>query len=376
MILILTPVFKAYDIVRKMVDAIDANTVNPYLHILIDDDSSLTEPFPIEVSDNRRILLLKRDTKNTIHRNGAGQAMQLGYDWANQIYLNEQMNKLPYEHTFLIEADVIVKPDWDRQMLDIVSTLPFDWLTLDVQSVDFEGKPVHPVTNTPIKEKIGEGLEVTAYPDFQVTLFNNKIFESGIQFSSFKSPFDVNFGGVTTDLLGGKHYRTKKVSAYHYVSKSSRYLDVWDSPYRSPHAVIEIIKDVIKDKIVCDLGCGAGDLMIAMEKYAKKVMGIEKNGLTIHEVNKRGLDITEGDVFTDKIPEADVYFFWIEKSLYAPILKRIKKGIVIFGADPAIAEDIEIARLELKGKWREINYNEGEGLRQKGIFKVFITEIK
>jgi hypothetical protein len=373
--LILTPVYKAYDMVKKCCDAIDQYTVNSYLHVLIDDDSDLTEPFPVGVSEKRRILFIKRDYNHIIHKNGAGQAMQLGYDWANQVYVNEKPNDLPYNHVFLVESDVIVREEWDKKMLDIASTLPSDWLTLDVQSVNFQGKLVHPMTNTPVVEFIGDTLEVTSYPDFQTTLFNNKIFEAGIQFSGINSPIDVTFGGVTTDLLGGRHFRTKLVSAYHCISKSTRYLTVQDSPYRSPMVIIEIMKDVIKDKVVCDLGCGAGDLMIGMEKYAKEVIGMEKDGLTIHEVGKRGLNITEGDVLKDPIPKADVYYFWIEKSLIPLVLPRIKKGVLILGADPAIAEDVTIDSLNLKGEWREINYNEGNGLRQKGIFKLFIMKI-
>ncbi len=373
--LIITPVYRAYGMVTKMCQAIDENTVNPYLHILIDDDSGNGEVFPVKPSQNRRIIMIKRDISGVIHKNGAGQAMQLGYDWANQIFINEHPNNLPYENVFLIESDVIVQKDWDKKMLDVVLTLPTDWLTLDVQSIDLEGNLVFPTTNKGnLLTKEGDDLEITYAPDFQVTLFNPKIFDSGISFSSFNTPIDTTFGKTTARLLGGYHYRTKLVSAYHFISKSTRYLSIFDSPYRSPFAVIDIIKDVIKDKVVCDLGCRSGDLMVEMEKYAKEVKGIEINGLDISQANKRGLNIIRGDVTIDPIPEADVYYLWIQESLVESILKRIKKGIVILGADPAIAEDLEIDKLELKGEWREVEYNEGDGERQSGIFKVFITE--
>ena len=50
MILIITPVYRSYNIVKECCEAIDKHTVNSYLHILIDDDSGIDEPFPIKPS--------------------------------------------------------------------------------------------------------------------------------------------------------------------------------------------------------------------------------------------------------------------------------------------------------------------------------------
>ena len=50
---------------------------------------------------------------------------------------------------------------------------------------------------------------------------------------------------------------------------------VLDYPYRSPLKVAEALKDIIKDKVVCDVGCACGDLMVEFSKYAKRVVGIE-----------------------------------------------------------------------------------------------------
>ena len=376
--LILTPVYKSYEIVKEMTEAIGKNTVYPYLHILVDDDSGCGE-FPIKASEKRRILMVKREYPGMVRKTGEGQAIQLGYDWAHHAVFNGQNNVLPYDHIFMIEADVIVQPEWDKKMVDVLATLPEDWLTLDVQSTNFEGKLVHPTTNW--GSKVGderEDLEVTYYPDFQCTLFNQRIFDSGVNFSFLVDPCDSCFGRAVSALLAGRHFRTKKVSVYHYICQSTRYLDVWESPYRSPHAVMEIIKDVIQDKVVCDLGCGAGDLMVWMEEYAKKVMGIESNGLVVQESDKRGLNIIEGNIFEIDLPDSDVYYLWVPLTPHdIPKLKKViekKKGTWIFGVDPAEKEEAVILSLGLEGEWREIEYNEGEKLRQKGIFKVFITE--
>ena len=224
--LIITPVFKAYKFVKMCCDAIDKNTYHPYLHILVDDDSALDEPFPVKVSEKRRVLMMKRDYEGVEHKSGEGQAIQLGYDWANQPMFNGKTNSIPYDNTFMIESDVIVQEGWDKKMLDIVPTLPTDWLTLDVQSTDLEGNLVHPTTNW--GSKIGnkrEDLEIMIYPDFQCTLFNKKIFDYGMSFASLVDPCDSYFGRATSQLIGGSHYRTKLISVYHYISQSIRFIE-------------------------------------------------------------------------------------------------------------------------------------------------------
>lgn len=224
--LIITPVYKAYDKVQEMCEAIDKYTVNPYLHILTDDDSGTGETFPVEPSKNRRIILLKRDYSGVIHKNGLGQAIQIGYDFAHQAFMNEQPNQLPYDHIFMIESDVVVKEDWDKKMIEVKETLPNDWLTLDSQAVDVEGKLTYPTTVSPRLGWEREDLEIMQYPDFQTCLFNPKIFEVGIKFSDFSSHFDVMFGRKTLEAFpNGKHYRTTKVEALHYAFQSRQFLN-------------------------------------------------------------------------------------------------------------------------------------------------------
>ena len=137
--LILTPVYRSYEIVKECCDAIDKYSIYPFLHILVDDDSGINEPFPAEPTPNRRIILLKRDYIGIIHKNGGAQAMQLALDYAKQLYFNEKPNPV-YDNVFLIEADVIVREEWDKKMLEVKETLPEDWLSLDQQSIDKEGK--------------------------------------------------------------------------------------------------------------------------------------------------------------------------------------------------------------------------------------------
>ncbi len=220
--LIITPVYKSYEIVKEMCKAIDKYSVYPFLHILIDDDSDLGE-FPVKASPTRRIIMLKRDYTGIIHKNGSAQAMQLGLCYAHQKFFNEKPNPV-FDNVFLIEADIIVKEDWDKKMLEVKETLPDDWATLDCQSVDKEGKLTHPTTISPRKGYIREDLEHMDYCDFQCSLFNQEIFKENIRFSDSPSHFDITWSKAITEATGKQHYRTTKVEVMHYFFQSRKFL--------------------------------------------------------------------------------------------------------------------------------------------------------
>ncbi|MDP2723337.1 MAG: hypothetical protein Q8O72_11315 [Bacteroidales bacterium] len=224
--LILTPVYRAYDKVEELCNAIDTLTQNSCLHILVDDDSNVNEPFPVEASKYRRIILLRRDYSGWIHKNGGGQAMQIGYEWAHHAFIGEHPNPLPYDHIFLIESDVIpLEQGWDQKMMDISKTLPEDWATLDVQSVNEEGKLTHPTTISPRKGFIRADLEHMEYCDFQCSLFNPLIFESGVKFSDIPTHFDIGWSKAITEQTGRQHYRTMNIKVLHYFYQSRQYLN-------------------------------------------------------------------------------------------------------------------------------------------------------
>ncbi|MFA5013912.1 MAG: hypothetical protein WC549_00025 [Actinomycetota bacterium] len=148
---------------------------------------------------------------------------------------------------------------------------------------------------------------------------------------------------------------------------------VLESPYRSPLVIVEAIKDIIKDKVVCDLGCACGDILIRMKKYAKDVIGVERDiDRAIIARSRFGLNVIKGDILQDSIPEADVYYLWVVTGIVRKVLDRIPRGTVIIGVDCTYNEDKEIEKFGFKGDWITVPFDEGNGWRQKGIFKLLV----
>jgi len=147
-------------------------------------------------------------------------------------------------------------------------------------------------------------------------------------------------------------------------------------PNRSPLVVIEAIKNVIKGRTVCELGCASGDLMVEMQKYAKKVVGVENRADHAQAARNRGLDVETADIFKKEIPEAEVYYIWINKYLVPGIKGILRKGIWIIGADSGEGEDVAIDELGLAGEWKDVYFSEGDQPRQSGVFKLFLTIVE
>lgn len=105
-------------------------------------------------------------------------------------------------------------------------------------------------------------------------------------------------------------------------------------------AIAEAVRNIIKGKTLLDIGCGDGEQVKAFSKYAFV----------------SGVDIKEGfNALIDEIPEADVYYIWINPlKENKEIADRIKKGTIILGANP---DNNEVNRLE--GQLIEVQYDKG-----------------
>jgi hypothetical protein len=86
-------------------------------------------------------------------------------------------------------------------------------------------------------------------------------------------------------------------------------------PSRGPAAAVYGLRPYIEGKVVCDLGCGGGDLVWLMGRWAEKAIGVEyDDGRCRRAMERRGeLDnvfVKKLDYFEEPIPAADVYYFW------------------------------------------------------------------
>ena len=102
---------------------------------------------------------------------------------------------------------------------------------------------------------------------------------------------------------------------------------------KTPPEVADLIQDIIKDKVVCDVGCGEGDFMEAMSKYAKKVIGIEEIEDRAKKARTKGFDVICDNSFFNMLPVADVYYVWTRDAMgvYQKAQWEGKTGTFIFG---------------------------------------------
>ena len=81
-------------------------------------------------------------------------------------------------------------------------------------------------------------------------------------------------------------------------------------PKRGPIALAEALRPFVKDKVYCDLGCGAGDVAELLVPYAKKVYGVEIVNRRALARKTRNFELLQGDLW-ELMPEADVYYNWV-----------------------------------------------------------------
>lgn len=151
------------------------------------------------------------------------------------------------------------------------------------------------------------------------------------------------------------------------------------SPFRSPRAVSEALQDILRGKVVCELGCAEGDNLVFMSRYAKSVFGMERQARRYALAQERGLEIVVGDYLKDPIPDADVYYCWPDNASTddEAVVSRIVTtkpafaGHIVVGGDPQCTlhpEEEIVRRLAEQGELREVPYDEGSDVRQHGIF--------
>ena len=161
-------------------------------------------------------------------------------------------------------------------------------------------------------------------------------------------------------------------------------------PERSPLDLIPVISSYISGKTVCDIGCGAGDLLYEMRRLGltDDIIGIEKDGwvydrIDTLKVNDREF-LTNADFTSIDIPKADVYLIWVGLTQYEGIINRLSKSCLVIdfsqGGDghngkmthtfnklEKIEYDYDESKYENKGKFKNGNYNEWKTIGKRII---------
>lgn len=151
-------------------------------------------------------------------------------------------------------------------------------------------------------------------------------------------------------------------------------------PHRSPMAVSEAIKDLLQDKVVCELGCAEGDNLAFMGRYAKRVLGVEMKRNRYKHAKQRGFEVVVGNYLEIDIPDADVYYYWPNLVEHDPLLlnrildtKPNFHGIIVIAGDSGHPPEPPVVRKMARlGKLLEVPFNEGTGHREFGTFYLAI----
>ena len=151
-------------------------------------------------------------------------------------------------------------------------------------------------------------------------------------------------------------------------------------PRRTPEIISQRIKHILKDKVVCELGCAEGDNLILMKKHAKKVIGLDINSRRLSLAKQRNLEVKICDYRIEPIPEANIYYFWPSNSfrdtpylIWKLISKSNHRRVIIFGCDNAVINDRLISYIySIFSRRLTFRYNEGPGYRENGFFSINI----
>ena len=134
-----------------------------------------------------------------------------------------------------------------------------------------------------------------------------------------------------------------------------------DFPYRTPLNLVDSIRDLLKDcKLVCDIGCGCGDILEYIRTTTNaNVIGYELFESFVNLAKKSGRNyIHLADVTKIELPDADIFYMWTSYDLLNAIVKKLPPGkIVVCGIsclDKDLIKDNNLTLLE----HRTYEYNE------------------
>jgi hypothetical protein len=127
---------------------------------------------------------------------------------------------------------------------------------------------------------------------------------------------------------------------------------VQNYPYRQPLALVAYMARYIVDKTVCDIGCGCGDILAEMSRYAESIIGVEIDTRFRDELARRDIErdfIIWGDVLELDLPQCDVYYLWIssDPALNHKIADMLPNGSILVDATTRLNLFDDVDCLEL-----------------------------
>jgi hypothetical protein len=101
----------------------------------------------------------------------------------------------------------------------------------------------------------------------------------------------------------------------------------------TPPEVAKYLDPYIRGKVVCDVGCGDGTFMEELNKYAKKVIGIEENTEWASKAAGKDFEVYQFTSWHQPLPAADVYYLWTRDAMGIFLKAEFEgtRGTFVFG---------------------------------------------
>lgn len=210
-LLIVTPVWGAYDVTQRCIEAIEKNTDRSFIHVLVNDnyEESFRER-GLHPDSNHVYIDVYNDPAGSTHVEQIGKMMDLGLAYGRS-FAN-------FKYLVKLETDNICQPHWDTVLINEMERHP-DCLAIEAFSVDTE-----------------EGQEAKK-PEKEATYSKDFIEMNLCLFSpmAMNHPWSFSFVPHSVDILLSRHlktmsgdmsvYETTKTWVTHYRSSSRKNYD-------------------------------------------------------------------------------------------------------------------------------------------------------
>ena len=208
-LLIVTPVWGAYDVTKKCIEAVNKNTDRPFYHVLINDNYEKSfRDVQLYPDSNHAYIDLYNDGVGTQHVEQIGKVMDLGLAFGK--------NFTAFTYLVKLETDCIVQPHWDSILIEEMNSHA-NCLMMEAYSVD-----------TPEGEEGKEPQEKTTYPkdwlEMNCCIFSPKMMNFNWAFSATPHAVDQHLSrNIRTQSNECSLYETKKTFITHYRSSSRKH---------------------------------------------------------------------------------------------------------------------------------------------------------